>query len=75
MARRKGFKAVTFTESQYRIVLYAVEAIRHVEGDSKIPINRAVELICADFLSGPYRDTGYDEALRDPWEEFLDSHE
>jgi hypothetical protein len=43
---------IRLTGPQYEVVMRSVEAIRRSEQDASIPDGRAVELICADFLSG-----------------------
>jgi hypothetical protein len=45
-------RTVYFTEEQFETIQAAINAVRVVEDDRKIPEGRAVELACLDFLSG-----------------------
>ena len=40
------------TLPQYRIIRRAVDGVRRSEGQPRMAVGRALELICADFLSG-----------------------
>ena len=44
--------SLSFIPEQYEVIQRAIEAIRASEGDTSITKSRAVELICADYLSG-----------------------
>lgn len=47
------FRSVKFTLDQWAVVLHAVTKMRRREGESEMSPSRAVELLCADFNSGP----------------------
>ena len=47
-----GVKAVTVTEEQREVFERALERLREINADYSISEGRALELICADYLSG-----------------------
>lgn len=51
--RKKHPRSITFSDEQWEIVTQAIERVKEadVEPDSLTP-QRAIELVCADFLSG-----------------------
>ena len=49
---RVPVKSLVLTDDQYEVVCQAVERLKNREGVPDLKIGRAIELICADFLSG-----------------------
>ena len=47
---------ISVTEAQHHVIEQAVQRVRRREGDDRITDGRALELVCADFLSGAYPD-------------------
>ena len=65
---KQQFRAITFTLAQYRVIRRAIDLVRDMEEDRGIPKGRALELICGDFLAGPYRKTKFQDQPKDPWQ-------
>ena len=52
MPNTAGGRTVWVTEEQYKTVIAAVQRVRELEDDKKMPEGVALEFVCADYLAG-----------------------